>query len=259
MNRAAFFARARSAIFGGRIMPSQVATIDAILDECEERALPLSYVAYILATARHEAGPEMAPRDEVLWYSAKRMREVWPSRIDARTAPLLAGKPRALANHVYGGRMGNRPGTDDGWTYRGRGLVQLTGRDNYARAGKALGLPLVEQPDLANSLDVAVAVLVVGMLQGWFTGVTLEGAASVAGYVDDRAIVNGTDQAKKIAALAEDFDAALQAGGWSTAAAPLPGMTEAEIAALKRLAEWRAARPDDAFRAVVEWWGKAPI
>lgn len=60
----------------------------------------------------------------------------------------LNGKPEKLAELMYGGRMGNdQPG--DGYTYRGRGYMQLTGKDNYAAAGKALGLDLVKHPELA--------------------------------------------------------------------------------------------------------------
>lgn len=60
----------------------------------------------------------------------------------------LNGKPEKLAELMYGGRMGNdQPG--DGYTYRGRGYMQLTGKENYAAAGKALGLDLVKNPDLA--------------------------------------------------------------------------------------------------------------
>lgn len=66
------------------------------------------------------------------------------ARMDA-----LKGKPEALAELMYGGRMGNdQPG--DGYTYRGRGYMQLTGKENYEAAGKTLGLDLVKDPDLAS-------------------------------------------------------------------------------------------------------------
>jgi putative chitinase len=64
-------------------------------------------------------------------------------------ARLIELGPRAIANRVYGGRLGNGPeASGDGWRYRGRGLKQLTGRDNYADAARALNRPYLEQPEL---------------------------------------------------------------------------------------------------------------
>lgn len=80
-------------------------------------------------------------------YSAERLREVFPARVSADQAQKLARKPRETANHVYGTRLGNIPGTDDGWNFRGSGYLQLTGRDNFARAGNRMGISLVSQPD----------------------------------------------------------------------------------------------------------------
>lgn len=70
--------------------------------------------------------------EESLYYSASRLRAVWPSRFPNNSvANKYAKNPKALANYVYNGRMGNRSGTDDGWNYRGGGMKQLTGSDNY--------------------------------------------------------------------------------------------------------------------------------
>src|SRR6185295_15216545 len=84
-------------------------------------------------------------------YTAGRMMQVWPSRFPtmAMAAP-YAGNPRALANKDYNGRMGNAPGSDDGWKFRGRGAAQTTGREGYARLAKATGLDRVHFPDLMN-------------------------------------------------------------------------------------------------------------
>jgi putative chitinase len=107
-------------------------------------------VAHVMAQISHECG---AGHDVVenLNYTAGRMMQVWPSRFPtmAMAAP-YAGNPRALANKVYNGRMGNAPGSDDGWKFRGRGAAQTTGREGYARLAKATGLDLVNHPDLVN-------------------------------------------------------------------------------------------------------------
>jgi putative chitinase len=105
-------------------------------------------VAHVMAQISHECG---AGRDVVenLNYTAGRMMQVWPSRFPtmAMAAP-YAGNPRALANKVYNGRMGNRTGSDDGWSFRGRGGSQTTGREGYERVKKQTGLDVVTNPDI---------------------------------------------------------------------------------------------------------------
>ena len=106
--------------------------------------------AHVMAQISHECG---AGHDVVenLNYTAGRMMQVWPSRFPAMAmAAPYAGNPRALANKVYNGRMGNAVGSDDGWNFRGRGASQTTGREGYARLAKATGLDLVNHPDLVN-------------------------------------------------------------------------------------------------------------
>ncbi len=104
-------------------------------------------LAGFLANIVHETAG-MVRLTESMNYSARRLMQVWPRRFPtlASTKP-FAGQPEALANHVYGSRMGNiYPG--DGWRYIGRGPLQVTGRDNYARLALVTGLPLLEQPEL---------------------------------------------------------------------------------------------------------------
>ena len=104
-------------------------------------------VAHVMAQISHECG---AGRDvvESLNYTAGRMMQVWPSRFPTLdSAQPYAGNPRALANKVYNGRMGNRAGSDDGWTFRGRGASQTTGREGYERVRKATGLDVVAHPE----------------------------------------------------------------------------------------------------------------
>lgn len=90
---------------------------------------------------------------ENLNYSADRIRAVWPSGFPTAAAPQpFAHNPVALANRVYGGRLGNiHPG--DGWAYRGRGLKQTTGRANYEEVQKITGMPVVADPDLLADPD----------------------------------------------------------------------------------------------------------
>ena len=123
-------------------------------------------IAQAMAQFSHECGggTEMIENRN---YSAQRAAEVWPLRqndlhperhfADApdcyRKCGSYAGDPdfhRKLLNLVYGTRMGNRPGTDDGYNLVGRGLPQTTGRDGYAALGKKLGLDLLANPDLVN-------------------------------------------------------------------------------------------------------------
>jgi Chitinase class I len=104
-------------------------------------------------------------------------------------------------------------------TYYGRGLVQLTWYDNYKKAGDALGLDLVNQPDLMLRLDISVAVLVRGMIEGWFAASSDRQRHTLSrhldrdppNYVEARRIINGTDKAATIAALAMTFADALKA------------------------------------------------
>lgn len=100
--------------------------------------------------------------EENLNYSAVRMCQVWPSRFPTiESAQPYVRNPEALANKTYGGRMGNDlPG--DGWRYRGRGLLQLTGREAYRLVGRAIGVDLESDPDAAmapgNLLSGSLAI-----------------------------------------------------------------------------------------------------
>lgn len=105
-------------------------------------------VAHVMAQGSLEcgAGHEVI---EDLNYTAQRAHEVWPTRFaNVADAEPYAHNPKALGNKVYGNRMGNRPGTNDGSDFLGRGFSQTTGRDEYDRLGKMIGLDLVNHPEL---------------------------------------------------------------------------------------------------------------
>jgi putative chitinase len=113
--------------------------------------------AHFLAQVCHETNG-LTLIVENMDYRAERLTQVWPSRFPTlESAEPFANKPRLLANKVYGGRMGNVE-PDDGWRYIGRGLLQLTGRENYARIGQALGISLVAQPSFAASAEYSLRV-----------------------------------------------------------------------------------------------------
>lgn len=105
--------------------------------------------ATFLAQIAHESA-QMNRLEENLHYSRSRLRDVWPSRFPDDESTFKYGRnPERLANKVYANRLGNgAEQTGDGFRYRGRGLLQITGRENYAKMGPLINLPtLIEMPD----------------------------------------------------------------------------------------------------------------
>ncbi len=116
-------------------------------------------LAHFVAQTATETGGFNA-LEENLSYSAKRMMVVFPSRFPtlASTAGLV-NNPRAFALKVYSSRLGNGPpASGDGWTFRGRGLIQLTGRSNYQARATETGLPLVDRPEIASDPATSVQI-----------------------------------------------------------------------------------------------------
>lgn len=108
--------------------------MDVILNKFEK--LDKCWIAYAMATADWECSAKMHPTTENLDYSAKGLRSTFPKYFGPKDAERYAPKPDAIANRAYANRIGNGPeDSGDGWRYRGRGLVQITGRDNYAKYG----------------------------------------------------------------------------------------------------------------------------
>ena len=136
-----------------QIMPSckdplsWVAPLTAATDRFAITTLPR--LAAFLAQVAVESA-ELNRLSENLNYSAERLIEVWPKRFpNIARAKEFEHNPEKLANYVYADRIGNgEPTTGDGWNYRGRGILQITGRSNYGEVGRALGLPLESNPSL---------------------------------------------------------------------------------------------------------------
>ncbi|WP_404713374.1 glycoside hydrolase family 19 protein [Sphingomonas sp. MMS24-J13] len=106
-------------------------------------------LAEFLAQIANETGG-FVRWDENLNYSVTGMVKTWPTHFTQTKALECYGHPDLIAECAYGGRMGNGPeGSGDGWKYRGRGALQLTGKAAYTKFGQILGLNLVADPDLA--------------------------------------------------------------------------------------------------------------
>ncbi|HHX6992248.1 glycoside hydrolase family 19 protein [Pseudomonas aeruginosa] len=118
-------------------------------------------VAVFLAQVGHESS-QLTRLVENLNYSAQGLAATWPSRYrgaDGKPNALalnLARHPQAIANNTYASRNGNGDeASGDGWRYRGRGLLQITGRANYRAAGAGLGQPLEQEPELLEQPEWA--------------------------------------------------------------------------------------------------------
>ncbi|HBO9229168.1 TPA: glycoside hydrolase family 19 protein [Pseudomonas aeruginosa] len=121
---------------------------------------PVRVVAF-LAQVGHESS-QLTRLVENLNYSARGLAATWPSRYrsaDGKPNALalnLARHPQAIANNTYASRNGNGDeASGDGWRYRGRGLLQITGRSNYRAAAAGLGQPLEAEPELLEQPEWA--------------------------------------------------------------------------------------------------------
>ena len=117
--------------------------------------------ACFIGQCMHESGGFKFLKEN-LNYSAKALMNTWPSRFpDMNTAEKFERQPEKIANKVYSGRMGNTE-DGDGAKFIGRGLIQLTGKDNYKAFGEAIGEDLVANPQLVQEPRYAA------LSAGWF-------------------------------------------------------------------------------------------
>lgn len=152
--------------------PDTIAWAAALNEAMREFAIETRLqAAHWLAQLAHESSEFTRLIENLSYTTPERIVAVWPYsfwlpstkeplqppvRRDARA---FVRAPVLLASYVYAGRNGNgNEASGDGWKYRGRGPIQLTGRSNYARAGQALGLPLVETPEIVIDPDVGARV-----------------------------------------------------------------------------------------------------
>jgi len=119
-------------------------------------------VSAFIAQCSHESG-NFRLLEENLNYKAETLMKLWPTRFNTSNVNDYAHNPQKIANKVYSGRMGNRDeASGDGYRFRGRGVIQLTGHDNYWHCGQAINMDFVAQPDLVATPMYAA------MSGGWF-------------------------------------------------------------------------------------------
>ena len=125
--------------------------------------LPEKQVIPFISQVAHESH-DFRSLEENLNYSASVLLKKYPKLFNKKTAEYVAEHPRKdqiIANNIYANRMGNGDSkSGDGYKYRGRGYIQLTGRENYERMSKLLNVDLINNPDLAAQPSYAAAIAV---------------------------------------------------------------------------------------------------
>ena len=108
-------------------------------------------LAHFLAQCGHESGGFRLTQEN-LNYSAQGLKNIFPKYFPGNLSESYARNPQKIASKVYGGRMGNGPeSTGEGFKFRGRGYIQLTGKDNYTAFGKAINEDIAGNPDLVST------------------------------------------------------------------------------------------------------------
>jgi LysM repeat protein len=229
------------------------ANVPVILRQCAARGVRnANQVAYILATTEHEShfGKPKYSRSVSLVEDNNRFTQnpdgTWTAR-NHLTGAVITRRTKAELEIAYwdncygraGNNLGNRPGTSDAASYRGRGFVQLTGRSNYREMSELLNsqgfsytigsvtyggqgnppIDLLAHPDHVNRVpDLAARIMVSGMQEGSFTGQSLDDHihGSTNDFYNARSIVNGDKEKNgtSIANIARRYQRSL--GGWAS-------------------------------------------
>lgn len=192
INRSKFFTTIRNDFFNGKLSQSHVDNVNAILDEWERTGrTDLRQLGYILATTYHETAKTMAPIEE---YGR--------------------GAGRKYGKKV---KMDGTPYHTPDKIFFGRGYVQLTWYENYDKMGKLLGIDLLNHPEYALTPHWSVKIMFEGMFtaksfKGDFTGKHLDQYfnKTTEDWVNARRIINGLDQADRIAGYGRKFYDALK-------------------------------------------------
>ena len=118
-------------------------------------------LAHFMAQIAHES-MNFSRKEENLMYSADRLLVVFPKYFNQESVKYYALQPENIANHIYSNRMGNgNESSGDGWKYRGRGYIQLTGKDNYSAFDQFVPESIIDNPEL-------VAIKYPLLSAGWF-------------------------------------------------------------------------------------------
>lgn len=188
----------------GDLKPAQVQGIDAILDECA--GLPISHASACLGTAWLETGGGMQPVKETVF--------PWSKSRNPPDATVAARLDKAWREGKLGQVKTPYWRKDaDGKYWFGRGLAQITHKDNYRKASALVDLDLTASPDRALDLHVAAMILVQGSAAGLFTGKKLSDYLP-GDYAAARRVINGNDRASEYADICRQFETALATAGW---------------------------------------------
>lgn len=188
-------------------------------------------LAYVLATAYHETAKTMKPVEEGFYLGDS-------SRVKSFQRTLRY------------------------YPFYGRGYAQLTWQENYAKGSKVVGVDLVKNPHRALEPEIAAKIIVHGMVEGWFTGKKLSDYITLqkSDFKEARRIVNGTDQANKIAGYAREYDKDLLREGYgvdqvievkASEAVPEP-VVEKPVAKTTRFWTWLTAAAFPAL-GLLDW------
>jgi putative chitinase len=120
-------------------------------------------IAHFLAQISEETGGFIRFYENLNYTTTSRLLQIFSKYFNSSNVNSYVGKPQAIANRVYANRLGNgNEASGDGWKYRGRGLMQLTGKSNYQAYKLYSGVDIVTYPDLAARIDIALDIA------GWY-------------------------------------------------------------------------------------------
>ena len=207
---------------------------EAIMEQAlKDQNFDSKAIAAIMAQTSHESG-HFKILEENLNYSASGLKGIFGKYFKDVDPKEYERQPQKIASRVYADRMGNgNEASGDGWKYRGRGFIQLTGKQNYADAGKALGIDLVNNPDLAADPKTAALIAI------WFFKKNIKRITDWTNVEQITKIVNGgviglADRKKEFDTYLTKFGSG---GGIMVAAAPSTGaqvaQSSTEVAAAK--------------------------